>query len=236
MKGLLVRVGADQSEWGGWWNGPVDSRTGEFVYVPIPDEGPFHPGLATPYSRVASHLGGKWPSMPSHLTGGDMHLDPDFEYLTYGDQGERAKQINSKVGPGDFLVFYAGLRDIHSSPQLVYAIIGLFVIEGIIPTTAVPRSQYFENAHTRRSVPYSAGEIVVRAHSGMSGRLGRCLPIGNYRDRAYRVLPHLLTAWGGLTVKNGYVQRSARLPEFSHADKFYDWFDAQKVELLSRNN
>ena len=39
MKGLLVRVGADQSEGGGRWNGLVNSRTGEFVYVPIPETG-----------------------------------------------------------------------------------------------------------------------------------------------------------------------------------------------------
>jgi hypothetical protein len=36
-------------------------------------------------------------------------LDPDFEHLTYGDQGQRAAQIKQKLGPGDLLVFYAGL-------------------------------------------------------------------------------------------------------------------------------
>jgi len=70
----------------------------------------------------------------------------------------------------------------------------------------------------------------------VSGRLERCIPIGDYRERAYRVRPTLLTAWGGLSVNNGYLQRSARLPEFSQADRFYDWFLAQKVALLPRNN
>jgi hypothetical protein len=37
-------------------------------------------------------------------------------------------------------------------------------------------------------------------------------------------------------VKNGYLQRSARLPEFSQADRLYDWFQAQNVPLLDRNN
>jgi hypothetical protein len=119
---------------------------------------------------------------------------------------------------------------------LVYAIIGLFVIDHIVPASGVPASRWQENAHTRRSVPYSAGEIVVRARLGVSGRLDRCIPIGAYRDRAYRVWPHLLTAWEGLRVKDGYLQRSARLPEFTDADKFYDWFCAQKVALLPRNN
>ena len=68
MKALLVRVGADQSDGGGYWNGPVDSRSGEFVYVPIPDDGPFHPGLAKPYSALAAHLGDKWPLSPCEVT------------------------------------------------------------------------------------------------------------------------------------------------------------------------
>jgi hypothetical protein len=68
MKALLVRVGADQSDGGGYWNGPMDSRSGEIVYVPIPDDGPFHPGLAKPYSALAAHLGDKWPSSPCEVT------------------------------------------------------------------------------------------------------------------------------------------------------------------------
>jgi hypothetical protein len=83
---------------------------------------------------------------------------------------------------------------------------------------------------------YSAGDIVVRAVPGVSGRLDRCLPIGDYRNRAYRVRKHLLSARGGLTVKNGYIQRSARLPEFCNATQFYRWFLAQNVALLPRNN
>ena len=31
MKGLLVRVAADQSEGGSYWNAPVDSATGKFA-------------------------------------------------------------------------------------------------------------------------------------------------------------------------------------------------------------
>jgi len=236
MKGLLVRVGADQSEGGGWWNGPVDSRTREFVYVPIPDDGPFHPGLATPYSVVAPHLTGKWPSLPAYLSTRDMHLDPDFEWLTYGDQGERAKQILKKVGHGDMLVFYAGLRDIHPAQRLVYGIIGVSIIEDIVFTARVPKPRWRENAHTRRRVGYSASEIVVRSEPGASGRLAVMLPIGDYRNRAYRVEKSLLAAWGGLGVKDGYLQRSARLPEFLDAPKFYRWFLGTGIRLVHRNN
>ena len=66
-----------------------------------------------------------------------MHLDPDFDYLTYGDQGERAKQLRANLGAGDLLVFYASLTDIHAK-TLVYAIIGLYVIENIMLATGLP--------------------------------------------------------------------------------------------------
>ena len=35
-RGFLLRVGID-SDYGGW-NGPVDPETGDFVYVPIPED------------------------------------------------------------------------------------------------------------------------------------------------------------------------------------------------------
>jgi hypothetical protein len=236
MKGLLVRVGVDQSEGGGCWNGPVDSRTGEFVYVPIPDSGPFHPGLAKPYSGIAPHLGGQWPSLPPHLSALDTHLDPDFTYLTYGDQGERAKQITTKLGNSDLIVFYAGLADIHPNPQLVYALVGLYVVDAIVSAKTILQPRWDENAHTRRVTSFPGNDIVVRARPGVSGRLARALAFGSYRERAYRIRPELLSAWGEMTVRNGYVQRSARLPEFKDAARFYDWFQKQNVTLIPQNN
>ncbi len=235
MKGLLVRVAADQSEGGGHWNGPADSGTGQFVYVAIPESSPRHPSLNKPYSALGLPLASFGVTLPPHLSAQDMHLDPDFDHLTYGDQGERAKQIRTKVGPGDLLVFYAGMRDLQPRPGLVYALIGLYVVEDIIPALTVPVARRHENAHTRR-VFAGASDIVVRARREVSGRLERCIPIGDYRERAYRVWPKLLSAWGGLSVNNGYLQRSARLPEFLQADRFYDWFKAQKVALVPRNN
>ena len=165
-----------------------------------------------------------------------MHLDPDFDHLTYGDGGERAKQIRTKVGRGDLLVFYAGMRDVQPPAGLVYALIGLYVVEDIVSALTVPVPRRHENAHTRRILAAGAGDIVVRARRKVSGRLERCIPIGSYRARAYRVWPKLLAAWGGLSVKNGYLQRSARLPEFTNARRFYDWFLAQGVALLPHNN
>ena len=237
MKGLLVRVGADQSDDGGKWNGTVNSTTGRFVYVAIPEKKRVRKGLEKPYRLVEPALTRFAKQLPSHLADRHMHLDPDFNHLTYGDVRQRAKQIRNKVGCGDLLVFYAGLRDTNDSHRLVYAIIGLYVVKKIRFAREIPSRDADINAHTRRwRLKKNDDDIVVFASPKRSGRLKRCLPIGEYRDRAYRVQRNILKDWGGLSVKNGYLQRSARLPVFKDAAKFYAWFLRKNPKLLSRNN
>ena len=122
MKGLLVRIGVDQAY--GGWNAPVDAD-GRFVYVPIPEKlgTPFHPGLERRFGEVLPALnrfceehecdlyGDR--SFPDTLLHHPMHLDPDFECLTYGDEGARRGAGMVNMCPGDLLVFYGGLRPVH---------------------------------------------------------------------------------------------------------------------------
>src|SRR6266571_9218719 len=128
MNALLVRVAADLSAGGGSWNGPVDPRSGEFAYVAIPEHSPVHPGFEKPYQALAPTLARFNVTLPAHLRTRHMHLDPDFEQLTYGDLSERRKQIRTHLSAGDYIVFYAGLST-GARTQLVYAIIGLFVVD-----------------------------------------------------------------------------------------------------------
>ena len=107
MQGLLVRVGIDQSEKGGKWNSRVDLQSREFIYTPIPgghDEPHVH-GLKRGYEELIPSLKkfgdahGKdiyndW-EFPKKLLSRDMHLDPDFEYLSYGDLAKRGKNSQS---------------------------------------------------------------------------------------------------------------------------------------------
>jgi putative DNA base modification enzyme with NMAD domain len=134
---LLVRVGADLSIGGGSWNGPVDSQSGKFAYVPIPETRPVYAGLQKPYTILEPVLSNFGVMLPPHLKARHMHLDPDFEHLTYGDQGERARQLRSWLRRGDLIVFYAALFDVNSGTQLVYALVGFFVIQDIITTAGV---------------------------------------------------------------------------------------------------
>jgi len=241
MKALLVRVAADSSEGGGGWNAPVDSKTNEFVYGAIGEDTkrfPLRCGhvMRKPFSLLKDPLKQFKVDLPDGLEKQLMHLDPDFEHLTYGDGGERGKQIHSKLQHEDLVVFYAGLRDIHPNPYLVYGIIGLYIVDKIVCVTSVSSSQYHENAHTRRKLDPKTKDIVVRAMPNVSGRLRKCIPIGEYRNRAYRVRLDLLSAWGGLQVKDGYMQRSVRLPEFLDAKRFYKWFLRQDPHFLKENN
>lgn len=229
-------MGADQSVGGGSWNGLVDSRTGRFAYVPIPEVREVRAGLEKPYRSLESALDSFGRDLPAHLHGRGMHLDPDFEHLTYGDRGEKANQIRAMLGPGDAILFYAGLVDVRGASRLVYALVGLLVVEEIVAAADVPREQWDCNAHCRRVLAPGASDIVVRGRAGSSGRLQRCLPIGEYRDRAYRVRRDLLEEWGGLSVRDGYLQRSARLPRFLDPARFMAWLESQEPVLVQANN
>ena len=245
MKGLLIRVGVDQ-EYGGW-NAPVDMGSRQFVYVPIPDgrEKEYRLGCRRDYQPIAEALqqfaplvdgpGDSRPSLPTLLATRFAHLDPDFEHLTYGDNGERRGLAIKKMGPGDILAFYAGLRSIGDHHRLVYALIGLYVIRRVVPARSVALEHFDQNAHTRWST-ISKNDVIVWAKPGLSGRLERCIPIGEWRARAYRVRKDILSAWGGLRVKDGYIQRSIRPPAFEKAETFYLWFRSQGVSLVRKNN
>ena len=243
MEAILIRVGVDQTY--GQWNAPVDPESGHFVYVPIPEKRAFRPGLERSYREVLpalqrfalrfeldleSSLG-----LPRSLLDHTVHLDPDFDWLTYGDNGDKRGAGIKHLSEGDLLVFYAGLRSVRASRKLVYGLVGLYVVDNVLPARSVLPDQYKSNAHTRR-LKIAARDIVVRAKPSVSGRLTRCVPIGEWRDGAYRVTPGLLRKWGGLSVKDGYVQRSARPPAFLNASKFYRWFLRREVELIQRNN
>jgi hypothetical protein len=233
MNGLLVRVGIDSTD--GGWNAPMRLSTGEFAYVTITDTKPLRKGMERLYDEFVPSLSCFGEELPNKLLGTATHMDPDFDELTYGDQGQRGNRIRTLLTTGDFLAFFAALRPIDGPPRpLIYALIGLYIIEEIVPASTVPKARWTENAHTRR-IPGDS-DIVVRARAGVSGRLRQCIPIGELRGGVYRVRNDLLDAWGGLDIKDGYIQRSVRLPAFKDAKKFHRWFLSQKPELFAQNN
>ncbi len=246
MRAVLVRIGVDQAY--GKWNAPVDPASCQFVYLPIPESGgtAFHPNLERRYAEFLPELENFCTAhnchldddlrFPSRLRQRSVHHDPDFRELTYGDDGARRGRMIKEMTSGDLIVFYAGLRPISPcAHKLVYALVGLYVVDEIVRVDAVPQKRWHQNAHTRKSTR-GAADIIVRAERGQSGRLERCIPIGEWRDRSYRVTPALLEAWGGLSVKDGFIQRSVIPPLFLNPKRFYAWFLSQRIPMLERDN
>lgn len=245
MKALLVRIGIDQAF--GGWNAPVDAG-GRFVYVPIPEKTGtrFHPGLQRGYGEVLPALsrfcGERGFDLitdlgfPQSLLKHAMHLDPDFECLTYGDRGSRRGAGMVGLKKEDLLLFYGGLRPVHvCEHNLIYALMGLFVVQEVLNARDLPRDRWFENAHVRKS-HCGDFDIVVRGIPGISGRLERGIPVGEWRSGAYRLRRDVLRAWGGLSVKDGFIQRSAVPPRLADPGRFLRWWQSQNVPLLERNN
>ena len=259
MKAYLVRVGIDctkpkkKNEDTGQFNAPVNLETGEFAYVPIKETEDIRSGSERTFKDFIDPCRKVGKELPSRLWYENTHLDPDFLELTYGDVDGYNKitgKTNNRGEPlrtlkaDDLIVFYVGLEPIrHLSEhhdRLCYAIIGIFRVKESIPARDFyERGSGDKNAHTRRL--YFDPDIIVSAKREGSGRLDKCLPIGEYRGHAYRVKEHTLKNWGGL-VNNptGYIQRSARLPEFKEPQRFYDWFERQlserNIRLIQRNN
>jgi hypothetical protein len=244
MRAYLVRIAVDQTF--GGWNSPVDPVTNEFVYVPIPEQRAMRAVLATPYSLVMPALARfadahpaaqpRFVQLPSDLTSANMHLDPDFEHLTYGDNGVRRGKGLADLGRGDVVVFYGGLRPVAACRQrLVYALVGLYRVREVVRLESVAAPQWSENAHTR-CVSHEGSDIIVRAEHDGSGRLRRCIPIGEFRDGAYRLTHRILEAWGGLSCRDGYLQRSAVPPSIVDPERFLGWFERQGTALVNSNN
>ena len=247
MDGLLLRVGIDSTRENGGWNAPC-TKDRRFCYVPIPDLNSSGRGTSfdhtyDEFKPFVAAIGDGW---PEHLAG-TCHLDPDFAHLTYGDRGSRGARIRDTLSAGDFIVFWAGLRELPTNKRIC-SIIGLYWIAGIINASDIGPLDYHRNAHTRRIVSTGSDELVVLAHPEGSGRLRKHIQIGEARlsprsSRAQqRVFPDLLKTWGGLCtqdgvpIKDGYIQRSGYPPIFNDPDRFSRWFSQQKPKFVHANN
>lgn len=234
--GVLVRVGADTTCGGA--NSPIRIATGKYVYVPIPERSErVRNGYGREYAEVAPHLRAfvgsddvnRW--LPRDPT---MRLDPDFDALTYGDSATWRGARIAALAPGDFIAFYASFRPVDCTGWLVYALIGLLTVERIVRAADVRASDRHLNAHTRRAT-ISPHDVVVFGTADTSGRFERAIPIGEFRGCAYRVQRDLLKAWGGLSVADGYLQRSAMPPLFRAPTQFLGWLRDREPRLVRGN-
>ena len=239
--GLFYRVAIDSQS--GGWNAPC-RKDGSFCYVPIPDgtrsgRGTMFDHGYDEFMPFVSSIGGSWPPALTGL----CHLDPDFSQLTYGDGGSRAQRLREFIVPGSFIVFWAGLRwlDGPAAGSIVCSIIGFYRVSHVLSAADVGILDAHRNAHTRHAGTPN-DQVVVFADPRESGRLRQHIPIGEHRDRAQRVSPEILTAWGDLRRKNGellkdgYIQLSGNPPIFNDPERFLKWFYRQKPQFVHANN
>jgi Nucleotide modification associated domain 3 len=234
--GVLVRVGADTTCGGA--NSPIRLATGEYVYVPIPER-PEHArnGFRREYAEVAHRVRAfvgsddidRWLPRDRY-----MHLDPDFDALTYGDSVSWRGERIAALAPGDFIAFYASFRPVDCAGWLVYALIGLLTVERIVRAADLRASDRHLSAHARRAA-ISPHDVVVFGTADTSGRFERAIPIGEFRGCAYRVQRDLLEAWGGLSVADGYLQPSAMPPLFRAPQRFLGWLRDRDPRLVRAN-
>ncbi len=246
--GLLVRVGIDSTA--GCWIAPCRSD-GRFCYVPMGSSDhlsknydPRYEQCKKSVDRLCKLADGevprkcKWPTrLPKHP---HAHFDPDFENCTHGEgsDGRRGKRILDILPNADkrFIVFYAALRSIDSS-HLVYSIIGFYWIREIRQAKDIPPTKRGLNEHTRHPMWHpDSRDIVIYARKKDSGRLLRHIPIGEYRDRAWRVRRDLCKQWGDVDLKKGYLQRGMHPAKFKRPERFLKWFYRQSPKRIRRNN
>ena len=239
MKGMLVRVGADKSAGGGKWNGPVDPETLKYVYVPIPELRNLKPGMETPYSLITPSLKTFGTPIPGHLCDKFMHLDPDFDHLSYGDRGSKGARVSRLATDQDFIVFYGGFLPTRKSEafkdRLIYALFGIYFIKEKVLAREVPKARRIANAHSRRILNSKDDDIVLFADPKLSGRFEELIPIGEYRDRAYRVTKEILAEWGGVSCNDGYLQRSNTPPFLNDPRAFLNWLGKRRPNLVHNN-
>lgn len=255
-KAVLVRVGIDSSEKSGKWNAPVNPGTGEFAYVPIlEDEGrgkdgikkkPIRPGYEVSYEQFKKPCKnlGKELHRKFLEKGIFAHLDPDFRYLTYGDEGNKGAHLKSlHLEEDDILAFYAGLAPPDAerkTGKLIYALIGLYRLKGLgVLAKDILQENWHENAHTRRDPTDDDNDIVFhgKEDGDVSGRLDHYIDIGEYYpNRHYYLKNELQKKWGGS--KAIHLQRGSH--DCFDPDKFYEWFQEQKqkhgIRLVKQNN
>lgn len=235
-----MRVGIDQTF--GEYNAPINPNTNDYMYLPIPQgKDDFKSGMRTSYDDLLPYFAswgqknGAEIEFPQNLNNKSCHLDPDFDFSTYGDQATGRGLRVGDIKGGDFLAFFASFKPIiKCDHKLIYALYGIMVVDKVLRVADVPENESHKNAHTRVSNT-NKDHWVVFANPSLSGRFNRAIPIGEFRNGSYRVKNEILDAWGDIGVKDGFIQRSVCPPWFTKPEKFLKWLESQKVELINSN-
>jgi len=162
MSSYLLRVGLDSTAAGGEGHPPVN-RSGEFEYIPIPEQ------CDTTESRTYRDLGPRLDNPIEEYVGVDpdtpVHCDPEFETYTYGEVTDQKCSSLRRLNEGDLLVFCAALQPQTELEQVrprMYAV-GYFTVDRVYDLERIPPERradlleddgshgFSNNAHVRRT-------------------------------------------------------------------------------------
>ncbi len=202
MQILLFRVGIDLGTGGAL--GPIFPDK-SFEYVPIPESKPSP--LSVRYSDINARSGGTLDLfVPPRYRGRAAHLDPEFESFTYGDPTKNKRGQLLRLGRGDLLVFYAGLRPPGQGYGSILYLIGFFTVDRIYdlshkqPWPPSDLRHLQANAHLRRNTQ-DEGLVIVQGVKDGSRLLERAVPLS---DENQNILPELYDTLG----LEGSIKRS----------------------------
>lgn len=192
---LLLRVGMDLG-FGGL--GPL-FPDGTFEYVPIPDEANLTSERTLFFRDIPARSDGSLDRfVPAKHRDGPAHYDPEFETFTYGDPSKNKRGQLLRLGTGDMLVFYAGLRAPEQAKGSRLYIIGYLIVRQVHAITNLshwppPAFQHlWGNAHLRRNEG-DEGLVVVEGDPSRSRLLTRAIPLS---DGHQDVLPDMTELLG----------------------------------------
>jgi len=212
MKAMLLRVGIDKGTDGTL--APIFAD-GSFEYIPI-SEGDSRSKEDRTYRNTIGRTG-KLLSvyLPSKIAGRKIHFDPEFKTFTYGDPTIKRNYL-LKLGTGDLLVFYAGLKPFENAKhkESLY-LIGYFTIKKVIDFNKLSRTEirrcyalYPNNAHLKRSCS-TWGLVIIIGDKNRSKLITKAVPISqrklDKRGRAYQAVSSRMEKLLGIS---GSIQRS----------------------------
>lgn len=218
MKVALLRVGIDSGC--GGMDGPL-FVDGAFEYLPIPDSS----GLdERTYGNQLARDGRPWvdffhPARRAAMQTQSLHLDPEFTTFTYGDPTPPKAGL-CRLGVGDMLVFYAGLRGHdHVAPPALY-LIGYFEVAfaGLASDLSQEQLQAcHDNFHVRHeSVFLEQRDILVLVKGGPGSRmLSKAVKISVMgQDRSGKPLkvlsPEMQQIFGGFSGRISFQRSPTR--------------------------
>jgi hypothetical protein len=189
---------------------------GGFDYVPIPEEAEdatvetrtyadvtTRDGTAAEYLDVIYPGGGDEPVTGESLASFPLHHDPNFDALTYGERRPAYVERLRRLGEGDGVVFYTGLRSDGEEGLHRYAV-GYIVVDNVVYFDGLSDDEarrrirdHPENAHAKRFEAMGCVDgnlVVVDGSDGglfdRAFRLSKRTPSGHYylRDELQKSL------------------------------------------------